>query len=95
MEPLKTYRIFWFILRGLAALCFPFPLSLGFTVLGRVDASSRLDDSCKINSERQSLYNHSEGGQRGPSHLLPQVSAARNEIKQPLSYLEFHIHKTH
>jgi hypothetical protein len=36
-----------------------------------------------------------KGGQRGLSHLLPQVAAARNEIKQPLSYLEFHIHETH
>jgi len=100
MERLKTYRILWFILRGLAAFCFPFPLSLGFTVLDRVGArplSSRLDDSCKINPERQSLYNQiAKGGQRGlSSHLLPQVSAAINEIKQHLSYLEFHIHKTH
>jgi hypothetical protein len=89
MEPLKTYRIFWVILRGLAAFPFPFPLSLGFAILDRVDArplSSRIDDSCKIKSERQSLV---KGGQSSFSHLLPRVSAARNEIKQPPSYLEF------
>lgn len=63
MERLKTYRILWFILRNLVAFCFPLPLSLGFTVLDRVDArplSSKLDDSSEINPERQSLYNHSE-----------------------------------
>ena len=84
------YRIFGFILRGWAGLFFPFPLPLGF--IGLLPESYRAVDSCKINSERQSLYSHRS---QGRSHLPPQVSLERDGIKQPLSYLEIQIYKNH